>query len=79
MEDIERAMRFIKILSSSIVVLALSLGACEYCNEFLGLKDDNIIEILVEDMIESQLGLEIDLTPESPDEKNFELDMWKDD
>ena len=60
-------------------VIFLSFGGCEYFNKLLGLKDDNLIESVIEDVIESQLGISIDLTPENPDEDDYTLDMWRKD
>ena len=56
-----------------------AFGGCEYFNKLLGLKDDNLIESVIEDVIESQLGISIDLTPENSDEDDYTLDMWRKD
>lgn len=47
----------------SIFVMACLLGGCHLTNRALGLKDDNVIEELIEDVIESQTGINLDFTP----------------
>jgi len=61
------------------VSIAIGLGLFAQINRNLGLKDDNVIESNIEDMIESKLGLSIDLTPDSPDEDDYTLEMWRKD
>ena len=41
--------------------------ACTKCNEELGLEQDWIGEELAEGIIKNQTGIDIDLTPESPE------------
>lgn len=48
----------------SVLALALALVACSKVNQYLGLKDDNIIEETIEFIILKETGSEIDLTPE---------------
>lgn len=48
-----------------LAVLTLMAGACQYVNRGLGLKDDNLMEEIVEQQIENQIGIDIDLTPDS--------------
>ena len=50
------------ILFSIFVFL---LGGCAYFNHRMGLIDDHIAEELLEELIESETGLDIDLTPGS--------------
>jgi hypothetical protein len=47
------------------VGLCLFFGGCSYVNKKLGLKDDNIAEEIIEEVIKKETGLSIDLTPES--------------
>lgn len=56
-------MRFAIIL----FVLASVLGGCHFVNNKLGLQDDNVAEELAEELIESKTGVDIDLTPASPE------------
>ena len=77
MNDLKQAMKFMKWISLCLIVLALSFGGCQYFNRMLGLKNDNVIESNIEDMIESELGISIDLTPEDPDNDDYSLDMWR--
>jgi len=51
----------------SIVLCASLLGGCSYLNRKLGVKDDHFVEEMAERFIESETGLDIDLTPESPE------------
>ncbi len=41
------------------------VGGCTLLNKKLGLKDDNPIEELTEEVIRARTGMDIDLTPES--------------
>ncbi|NYT19241.1 MAG: hypothetical protein GKC08_02990 [Methanosarcinales archaeon] len=52
-----------------LAILTLTLGsvACTYINKKLGLADDNAIEESVEAVIQNQLGIDVDLTPSSPE------------
>lgn len=51
------------ILVGSLVII----GCDRFCKDY---PDDNIIENLLEDIIKSETGLEIDLTPESIEDEN---------
>jgi len=53
----------------ALIGLGLVVGGCSYLNSMLGLKDDNPIEEGIESMIEHQTGLDIDLTPGTPEGK----------
>ena len=65
--------------SLSVLFIAVAFGACGAFNEYFGLKDDNIIETISEDIIKSHTGLDMDLTPENPDEDTYSIDIWSDD
>ena len=56
-------MKTLDTLFISIFVMTCLLGGCHLANRAFSLKDDNIIEELIEDVIESQSGIKIDLTP----------------
>ena len=49
-----------------IIIVISFLGGCSYVNKKLHLKNDNFLEKIAEDFIESRTGHKIDLTPESP-------------
>jgi len=53
----------------SIILSFFCTLICFGCgiNQCFGLKDDNPIEEVIEKVIESQTGIEIDLTPFSPE------------
>ena len=53
----------VKIITA-LVSIFLATSACSQINKFLNLKDDNIFEEFVEDIIDMETGLKIDLTPE---------------
>ena len=71
--------KFMTRLIMVIVLCVMVFGGCSYFNQKFGLKDDNIIETKIEDMIESQTGISIDLTPNNPDDDSYDLDMWRED
>lgn len=41
--------------------------SCTWLNKKLGLRDDNIIEEAVEEAIKEETGLDVDMTPDSPE------------
>jgi len=51
----------------ALVSLIIAFGGISAVNKYFSLKDDHPIEELVEDAIEAGTGVEIDLTPESPE------------
>ena len=57
---------FYSILVLVGITLYLLCG-CSSINKKFGLDDDNMIEELFEDLIEQKTGLDIDLTPGSPE------------
>jgi hypothetical protein len=48
--------------------LAILLTGCTYIYPKMGVKPDNVVEELVEEVIEAKTGLDIDLTPETEEE-----------
>lgn len=68
-EDLGKAKKF--LLWALILCLLVSFAAfccgCSYINKKLGLSDDNLGEEIVEEVIEMKTGLDIDLTPSSPE------------
>jgi len=43
------------------------LSSCSYANKKMGLKDDNIAEELIEDIILIKTGASVDLSPDTPE------------
>lgn len=60
-------------LIASLLMICLIVTLCSSCNPIeqlddkLGVKDDNIIEETVEFGIKAETGIDIDLTPRSPE------------
>lgn len=54
------------IAGAVIVGLAMLIGV----GSRLFLKDDNVIEEVAEEMIKEKTGLDIDLSPKSPEDKH---------
>lgn len=48
-------------------VTIITVAACSQINQKLGLPDDNLGEELIEAAIKIKTGLDIDLTPDSPE------------
>jgi len=46
-----------------VILLCSYFTGCSHINEKTGLKNDNIFEQSVEKLIESEFGIEVDLTP----------------
>lgn len=51
----------------SLVLASVMFDACSQVNKYLNLEDDHIIEEMIEDHIEDQTGLDIDITPNTPE------------
>lgn len=55
-----------KLLILSALAILL-LPSCSYINQKMGLQDDNLGEEVIEAVIKTETGLDIDLTPASPE------------
>lgn len=64
--DLHRMMVRFSALTFAIFLLAVG---CQHCNQWFQQDDDWWFEEVVEEVIESEVGLNIDLTPNTP-EKN---------
>ena len=56
-----------KMKNLSLLLICLFLTSCASINRQLGLQDDNLMEESVEAVIKVETGLDIDLTPGSPE------------
>lgn len=66
-------MRVLNVLNKNRDIVIYVLTACFLCgayfnlfsliNQYFGIKDDNIVEELVEDILKEELDVDIDLTP----------------
>lgn len=54
------------VMAFCIFIVSMLTG-CSYFNKQLGLKDDNLAEEISEVVIKNYTGLDVDLTPESPE------------
>lgn len=54
-----------------------SVVLCVVLAKYMGLQDDNPIEEAVEEVIKEQTGLDIDLTPLTPEEEDAEEYRWQ--
>lgn len=52
-----------------LIGVTLLLPSCSALNSKLGLSDDNIIEEVAEDVIKEKVGVDVDLTPSTPEVK----------
>ena len=59
--------KLIMRLAVEMIVIGAFVGGCSYINQKFGLEDDNIAEEFIERQIEQEIGLDIDLSPESPE------------
>lgn len=51
------------------LILLLCNCGCSVLNKKAGLPDDNIVEEIAESIIQNETGLNIDLTPSTPEKK----------
>jgi len=56
-----------RIISIILLFLMLTNG-CSHLNQRFGLIDDNFSEELIEWQIQNYTGIDVDLTPDSPEE-----------
>lgn len=56
-------MRFIAIM----IVASCLVSGCSWINDKLGIPHENIVEEMIEQQIQNQIGISIDLTPETPE------------
>lgn len=52
-----------------LIGAALLLSSCSMLNKKLGLQDDNIVEEVTESLIKEKTGMDMDLTPLTPEGK----------
>lgn len=52
-----------------LIMIAVSFSACERFYERLDIKPDNPIEEAAEEVIKDQTGVDLDLSPETPESK----------
>ena len=52
-----------------MMVLTMLLTSCSSINSKLGLSDDNPVEEVSEALIEGRTGIDVDLTPITPEKK----------
>jgi len=50
-----------------LLILIIQLSSCSYVNRYFGWEDDNLAEEVVEEVIKVKAGINIDLTPSSPE------------
>lgn len=62
---IQEHMGFLVKLSICLIFSLAIIGGCSYLNRQVGLKDDHPLEEIIEDQLHEQLGLDLDLSPES--------------
>lgn len=58
----------LEIASASLMaflILGSCIGGCSRINKMFSLKDDNLIEEVLEEYIMEELDIDIDLTPQS--------------
>lgn len=61
-------MTFIGSLFLKLSLLGIAIGGVFVCKKCFKMKDDNIIEEVVEQVIKDQTGVDIDITPSTPED-----------
>ena len=51
--------------SCFLIIFGAMIGGCSLVNEALKLNDDHILEEVIEKAIENEMGISLDLTPET--------------
>lgn len=57
------------LIAICLLLIIIFFISCSSINKDLGLKDDNLGEQIIEDVIKMEIGLDIDLTPNFHKEK----------
>lgn len=57
-------------VSFNALMVLIFFMSCSSLNRKVGLSDDNILEEALENKIEDYTGLDIDLTPDTPESKD---------
>ena len=68
--------RWREIMKLALVALVLGtffVTGCHVVNSKLGLEDDNFLEELVESCLETQIGIPMDMIPETPERYDIKL------
>jgi len=64
---------FVLLLMIGVFVFGCGRSPVAHLNEQVGLENDHILEELAEELIEDQLGIDIDLTPGSHEDRDKDL------
>lgn len=59
--------KIIMRIALALVFVSAFIGGCSYMNNKLGLEDDHMLEEAVEHQIKENTGIDVDLSPESPE------------
>lgn len=51
------------------LLVAVAAGGVFLGKKYFNTKDDNFVEEIIEDQIERQTGLDVDLSPETPEKR----------
>lgn len=68
-EALYLAMALLFMVSLGLVCFGCQKSPVEALNDYFGWKDDNVIEEVAEDIIDHETGVNIDVTPRSPENK----------
>jgi ABC-type glycerol-3-phosphate transport system substrate-binding protein len=52
----------------AMIVFGSVIGGCSQINKKFGVRDNHFLEELAEDFFEKETGIEVDLTPDSPEQ-----------
>jgi len=51
-----------------VVLMCAAFGGCQFLNRQAGLEDDHELEEQIENILEHHTGIDLDLTPDSPED-----------
>lgn len=60
-------LKWIMRIAFALILGTAILNGCSYLNQKAGVKDDHVLEEIIEAQIEKELGIDIDLTPSTPE------------
>lgn len=60
-------MNYVKYSLIGAFVIMFGSAGCQYLVDRYNLPEDSVVEEIIEDVIEKEVGVQIDLTPDTPE------------
>ncbi len=60
-------MKLYDVGATALIIVAIAILIGFASNKIIKMEEDNIVEEIAEEIVESQTGLDLDFTPDSPE------------